>query len=152
VNPHDIFKDLNTVLLIDWPSGEVPEELARAGFHVIVRGGPGPQDYSAYELADGKVVARRTGRPPERADLIYAYRPLSELPEIIATAKALRARIIWTQSGLAAGKKDPKGCWLRPEELRHARTLVESAGLVHIAAPYILDALAASETLKTGKP
>jgi hypothetical protein len=89
---------------------------------------------------DGKVAARRVGRPPERADLVYSYRPLNELPGIVADAKALQARTIWTQSGVSAGgKDDPKGCWIPEDELRRARELVQSAGLTHIAEPYIGD-------------
>ena len=87
------------------------------------------------------MVVRHIGRVPERADLIYSYRPLSELPEIITTAKRLGAQTIWTQSGLsAAGVIDPKGCWVPQEELRLARNLVESAGLRYIRGPYIGDA------------
>jgi hypothetical protein len=58
--------------VIDWPSREVPETLARAGFHVVVRGGPGPEDYLAYELDSSRnlaqnpdeVVVRHIGRAP----------------------------------------------------------------------------------------
>jgi predicted CoA-binding protein len=117
VNAKDILKTADTILVIDWPSKDVPESLVLADFQVVVRGGPGPEDYSAYELSHGKVVSRHLGRPPARADLIYSYRPLSELPEIITTAKALHAKTIWTQSGLSpAGADDPKGCWLRESE------------------------------------
>jgi sugar phosphate isomerase/epimerase len=149
MNLKEIFRTVQTILLIDWPSKELPETLTRAGFHVVVRGGPGPEDYSAYELdscrnlADdpGEVVVRHIGRAPERADLIYSYRPLRELPEIITTAKRLGAKTIWTQSGLsAAGVNDPKGCWVPEEALRQARDLVESAGLCYISEPYIGDA------------
>jgi predicted CoA-binding protein len=136
----EMFKTVDIVMVIDWPSKEVPEMLALAGFHVVVRGGPGPQDYSAYELNNREVVARHIGRPPERVDLIYSYRPFSELPEIIATAKGLRAKTIWTQSGLsAAGVNDPKGCWVPEEELRSARYLVRLAGLNYVTQPYIGD-------------
>lgn len=153
MNLKEIFRTVQTILVIDWPSKELPETLTRAGFHVVVRGGPGPEDYSAYELDSsrnlaqtfahdpGEVVVRHIGRAPERADLIYSYRPLSELPEIITTAKRLGAQTIWTQSGLsAAGVIDPKGCWVPEEELRLARNLVESAGLRYITGPYIGDA------------
>jgi predicted CoA-binding protein len=140
VNLKEMFKIVDTVLLIDWPTKDVPETLTRAGFHVVVRGGPGPEDYSAYELNSGEVVTYRVGRPPERADLIYSHRPFSELPEIIATAKSLHAKTIWTQSGLsAAGVNDPKGCWVPEEELRSARNLVQSAGLTFVTEPYIGD-------------
>jgi hypothetical protein len=44
VNPKETLKDMNTVLVIDWPTKDVPESLTMAGFHVVVRGGPGPED------------------------------------------------------------------------------------------------------------
>jgi predicted CoA-binding protein len=122
LNLKEMLKTVDTVLVIDWPNKEVPEMLALAGFRVVVRGGPGPEDYSAYELMNGEVVARHVGRSPERADLIYSFRPVSKLSEAIATAKDLHARTIWTQSGLsAAGVNDPKGCWVPEEVLRQAR-------------------------------
>jgi hypothetical protein len=140
MNPKEMSGLVETVLVIDWPTKDVPEMLALAGFHVVVRGGPGPDDYSVYELNHGQVVTRHIGRPPERVDLIYTYRPLSELPEIIATAKRLQAKTIWTQSGLsAAGVKDLKGCWAPEEELRLARNQVESAGLNYVTEPYLGD-------------
>jgi predicted CoA-binding protein len=140
VDPKEILKNAKTVLVVDWPSKEVPELLVRAGFPVVVRGGPRPTDYSVYELRDGDVVARHTGRPPECADLVYSYRPLSELPEIIVAALDLHARSIWTQSGLsAAGINDPRGCWVPEEELRSAKALVREAGLNYISRPYIGD-------------
>lgn len=135
-----MLKTADTVLVIDWPSKEVPELLALAGLHVAGHGGPGPEDYSAYKVKDGEVVEHRTGREPARADLIYSYRPLSELPEIIATAKRLGAGTIWYQSGFAAGGvKDPKGCWVAEEELTLARNLVAAAGLSFLTEPYIGD-------------
>ena len=140
MNVKELFKTGHTALVIDWPTKDVPEMLTLAGLHVVVRGGPGPDDYSAYELSNGEVMARHVGRPPERAHLIYTCRPLSELPGIIATAKGVHAKTIWTQSGLAAaGVRDPKGCWLPEEERRLAQDLVQSAGLNYVSEPYIGD-------------
>jgi hypothetical protein len=136
----EILKATKTVLLIDWPSPDVPFTLTLAGLDVVAKGGPGPEDYSTYEVIDGKVETRVTGHAPERADVVYAYRPLSELPDIIAIAKAVGAKTIWTQSGLRrAGIKDPKGCWLAPGDLVVARSMIKTAGLVHVAEPYIAD-------------
>jgi hypothetical protein len=85
-------------------------------------------------------VTHRIGRPPARADLIYAHRPFSELTEIIATAKSLQVKTIGTQSGLsAAGMRDPKGCWVPEEEHRLARNLMEAAGLNYLTEHYIAD-------------
>jgi predicted CoA-binding protein len=140
VNLKETFKTVATVLVIDWPTKDVPESLTMAGFHVVVRGGPGPEDYSVYALNNGEIVTRHLGRAPDRADLIYSHRPFSELPKIIATAKELHAKIIWTQSGVSAvGVNDPKGCWIPEEELRSARDLVESSGLSYVTEPYIGD-------------
>jgi len=140
VDVRERFKSVDSVLVIDWPSKDVPESLARAGFNVVVRGGPRPEDYSAYAMSNGAVVTRHVGRAQERADVIYAHRPLSELPGIIATAKSLDAAIIWTQSGFsAAGVRDPEGCWVAEDELRVARELVESVGLSYVSEPYIGD-------------
>ena len=139
---HVLFNEIKTILVIDWPSRDVPDTLVRAGFQVVARGGPGPTDYSAYELSDGEIVSRRTGRPPEHADLVYSYRPLSELPGIVAMASGLGAKTIWSQSGLAAaGVKDSKGCWVAEAPLRNAHTLAQSVGLHLITEPYIADAV-----------
>lgn len=140
MSAREILQPVRTILVIDWPSKDVPESLARAGFEVIVRGGPGPEDFSAYELKGDAVVARRTGRAPERVDLVYSYRPLSELAGIIDLALKLHAKTIWSQSGvLSNGAKDAKGCWLSPDDLRASRTLVEGAGLIFVHEPYIGD-------------
>jgi len=134
----EILERCKTILVIDWPSKDVPDTLTLAGFNVVVKGGPGLEDYFAHEVKDGKLESRRTGRPPEHADVVYSYRPLSELPGIISLAKTLGAKAIWTQSGLSsAGVKDLKGCWLAEEDLASARDMVESAGLKYISQPYI---------------
>ena len=140
VNPLAVLKSAKTVLVIDWPSKEVPELLARAGFQVVVRRGPGPTDYAVYELKDGQVVSRHVGRRPEQADLIYSYRPLNELPDIVSAAQSVGATTIWTQSGLSApGIRDVRGCWLPDDEFRSAQQLVQAAGLNYLCQPYIGD-------------
>jgi hypothetical protein len=82
MNPKETFKMVETVLVIDWPSKAVPERVTVAGFHVVVRGGPGPEGYSVYALNNGEIVTRHVDRAPDRADLIYSHRPFRELPEI----------------------------------------------------------------------
>jgi predicted CoA-binding protein len=139
-----------TVVVVDWPSRDVPDTLARAGYTVLVKGGPEPDSYSAYEVAGGEVVPRPTGAPPESADLVYAHRPVAELPGIVMLARRLGAGAIWLQSGLAAdGSRDPHGCWLPAAEAQVAQGIVESAGLAYLAAPYIADEV---RRLRAGPP
>src|SRR5689334_6957403 len=134
------FEGVRTILVIDWPSREVPESLARAGYRVVVKGGPGPENFSEYVSHDGSIDVRRVGRAPDRAELVYSHRPLAELPGIIAMAKSLGAKTLWTQSGrLPDGSKDPRGCWVPPDDLRQAREMVEAAGLTYVSEPYIVE-------------
>jgi len=39
-----------SVLVIDWPSRDVPASLTFAGFTVIVKADPGPADYAAWDV------------------------------------------------------------------------------------------------------
>jgi predicted CoA-binding protein len=129
-----------TIVVVDWPSRDVPETLARAGYTVLVKGGPGPADYSVWEMRAGQVVPRRTGEPPGNADLVYAHRPVAELAGIASMARELGAAAVWLQSGLdSTGAKDPHGCWMGPGESLAARTIVEDAGLTYLESPYIAD-------------
>jgi predicted CoA-binding protein len=124
-----LLREAESVVLVDWPSPDVPESLARAGVTVFVKGGPGPRDYAARELRKGEVVSRALDDRPQHADLVYAYRPLSELPGIIAIGKELGAHVLWWQS--ATGDAD---------ESRQARELAEQAGLAYVDDVYIADA------------
>jgi predicted CoA-binding protein len=136
-----ILAETRSVLLIDWPSRDVPASLAFAGFTVFVKGGPGPADYATWELDSGEPVSRQLGREPDRVDLVYCHRPFGELPGIVALASRLGARAFWWQTGLTSGAgKDPSACWVPPQESRQARELAAAAGLAYIDDVYIADA------------
>ena len=140
MNTTEILQHAHSILLVDWPSRDVPESLVHAGFTVYVKGGPNPDDFFLHEWRDNQLAQKRIGYPPDRADIVYSFRPLSELSGILDLAKAVRAKIIWTQSGLCAdGTKDPRGCWLPSEEKLGACLQIQSAGLTHISQPYIAD-------------
>jgi predicted CoA-binding protein len=129
-----------TIVVVDWPTKDVPETLARAGYTVLVKGGPEPDNYRAYEIQDAQVVSCRTGHAPAAADLVYSCRPIDELPAIVAMAQRLGASAVWLQSGIASdGTKAPNGCWLDQATSRAARAIVESAGLTYLEANYIAD-------------
>jgi predicted CoA-binding protein len=119
-----ILRAASSILIVDWPSRDVPDTLAGAGFAVLVKGGPDPAQYAAH------------------VDLVYVHRPIAELSGIVAMAKSLGARTVWYQSGLASSAvKDPKGCWLSEDASREARTIVEAAELRLVDDVYIADAV-----------
>src|SRR5215470_1144010 len=135
------------IMVIDWPSRDVPDTLVRAGYTVFVKGAPtlsGMADnYAAYELHGGEIVPRRLDRALEAVDLVYAHRPIGELRDIAALARQLGATAVWLQSGMSPDGKDPKGCWMSEEASRQARGIVEAAGLAYIDSVYIADAVRA---------
>lgn len=139
--PEEVLRAASAVLVVDYPTRSVPEALARAGLDVVVRGGPGPDDFTAYLVDAGEVVARRTGRPPVRADVVYVHRPLAELAAIVATARALGAGTVWLQSGVdQQGGRDPAGCWMSEGDVAAARAVVEGAGLALVWEASIVEA------------
>ena len=135
------FRDARRVLVIDWPSPDVPDTLVRTDHQVFVKEAPGSRDDSLRELSDGEVVVRPLGEAPQRVDVVYAHRPEGELAGIIATAKQLGARLLWWQSGVSgAGTKDPNGCWTSDEQSQRVRELAVTAGLRYVDDVYIADA------------
>jgi predicted CoA-binding protein len=125
----EVLQATECVLLIDWPNRDVPDSLARAGYRVASKEGPGVEDYKAYELNGAEVVTRNLGAEPDHADLVYTYRPFDELPEIVEFARHIGARAIWNETGPNTPGAD------------RARQMVESAGLTYIDAPRITDAV-----------
>jgi predicted CoA-binding protein len=131
---------VSSVLFIDWPSRDVPDTLARAGYAVWVKGGPEADNYRACEVIGDTVVSRPTQQALERADLVYVHRPISELAGIVATATTLRAQAIWYQSGrTSTGANDSRACWLPAEESLRARAIVERAGMTYVDDVYLAD-------------
>lgn len=137
-----ILRSAESILVIDWPTEELPEALARAGYVVVVKGGPGPDDYVEYAATgDGSVRLRPLGRP-DQIDVVHVYRPLAELPAFVDLAVELGATTVWILSGLvSADTRDPLGSWLPSDQAAEARRMVESAGLTYIDRPAILEAI-----------
>jgi predicted CoA-binding protein len=98
VTDADVLANVSSVLLIDYPGTVVPETVARAGYQTTAHEGPGEDEYYSYAVGgDGEVVRKHIGRPPARVDLVYTYRPVDELPAIVAFAVELGARACWFQ-------------------------------------------------------
>ena len=138
----EILQGAKAIAVVDWPSKDVPDSLARAGLEVSVHGGPEPDNWSVQALgADDEVVGRYTGKAPTSADIVYSHRPLAELDEILALASQLGAKAVWLQSGKDSdGKPDVRGTWFSDEDRAIARAAVEGAGFTFVDDVYIGDA------------
>jgi predicted CoA-binding protein len=119
----ELLASATSILLIDWPSRDVPDTLARHGFRVVSADGP-DDEYNAYEMTDGEVRLRPVEGPPASVDIVYSHRPLDELRQIVEQARSLNARAVWLQQGSA-----------------EARQIVEAAALAYVDSPYLPDAV-----------
>jgi hypothetical protein len=50
--PDGILATAKIVLLVDWPSRDVPDTLTHAGYTVHVKDGPAADDFSVHEVHD----------------------------------------------------------------------------------------------------
>lgn len=108
-----------SVLLVDWPSQDVPRALLSAGFTVLAANleartasaydVPGPDDPPApapgveiiapERAGDAPLVIRRLPAMPARVGAVALFRPQAEHADITRHAVTLRATAIWVQRG-----------------------------------------------------
>jgi alpha-galactosidase len=131
-DPVDLLRGARHVVVQDYPSRDIPDALTRAGFLVTIYGGPTEADVVVSERSGDEIVHRRVGRYPEHADLLYTYRPVSELDAILAEADRLGVRTVWRQPALGGEDVDAAE-W---------RGRVEAAGLRYVDYPPIDEAAA----------
>jgi predicted CoA-binding protein len=130
--PDEILRSATHVVVKDYPSRDVPDALTTVGLAVTIYGGPSEAEVVVSELTDGVVVHRQVGHYPDRADVLYVYRPLAEIDGIISEAKRLGALTVWRQRG--TGSDDPDSAeW---------RRRFESAGLAYLDDPPITEVAA----------
>jgi predicted CoA-binding protein len=126
----DVLRSARTVVVVDYPTEDVPIELARTGLTTIVHGGPEPENYTQYQRVGDEVVTSYLGRQPSEADIVYVYRPVDELAGIAAFARELGARALWVQHEPSAA----------PDAPARAREIAHEVGLILVDDGDIVDA------------
>lgn len=114
-----------SVLLVDWPSQDVPRALLGAGFAVVsanleartasVYQMSGPDDPPARGVeiiapehdGDAPLVIRRLPAMPARVGTVALFRPQAEHAEITRHAVKLGATVIWVQRGSLSDEARP---------------------------------------------
>lgn len=120
--PLEILRTARHVVVQDFPDQAVPDSLLAAGLTVTTYGGPEPADVTTQDMVDGTVELRQRGELPGRADLLYVYRPFSEIDGILAEARRLGVETIWRQP-VVAGPDPDATAW---------RDRVEAAGFSYV--------------------
>jgi len=122
----EVLAQSRSVLLIDYPGRAVPEAFARAGLETSAHEGPAHDEYYTYKFVHGEIVRSHVGVAPAHVDLVYTYRPVEELADIVAFARELGARAVW----------------FTENDAEQARKIVEDAGLAFVDAPNVEEMLA----------
>ena len=112
---------LRSVLVVDWPSQDVPRELLAAGFDVfsanlaagtasrytvgqrsVAQNADGVEVLPPQRDGDPPLVISRVDALPEHIDVVALYRPAAEHARIAQRAVDLGARTVWVQLGTLA--------------------------------------------------
>jgi predicted CoA-binding protein len=125
--PDEILRSATHVVVKDYPSRDVPDALASAGIMVTIYEGPSEAEVVVSELSDGAITRQQVGRYPDRADVLYVYRPIAEIDGIIAEAHRLGAQTVWRQPVIGSANTDSAE-WRRQ---------IEGAGLAYVDDPAI---------------
>ena len=119
----ELLRDATSVYVIDWPSRDIPDTLARSGLLTYVHGGPRPDHVDVFEVREGGAVEIvKRGSVPDHADFVYSYRPVAEVGRIVEIAQEVGARAVWHH-----------------EPADEARRAVEGAGLAYLEGPNLAD-------------
>lgn len=119
----ELLRDATSVYVLDWPSRDIPDTLARSGILTTVHGGPTPEHIDVFEVGESGVVEIvKRGAPPEHADFVHSYRPAAEIADIIAAAREVGAGAVWHHT---------------PSD--EACAAVEEAGLMYFEGPDLAD-------------
>jgi hypothetical protein len=129
-----------TILLVSFIGPEVPVTLTAAGFRVVAKTGPGPDEWVSCAVAEGALVTTPLPRPPENVDLVHLD-VTHAFDEYVACARSLGAATFWFHSArtLPPAPADNRGCWVPAAQSARQREIVEAAGMTYIDDHYIAD-------------
>lgn len=144
-----------TVLLVDWPSQDVPRALLAEGFEVV-SANFAAGTASAYSLAgadgeasspdgqgetpapdregDAALLIRRLEATPQRVDVLAVFRPQDEHARAVRNAMDLGVRVVWVQRGTLSDE---------------AREMAAGAGIAVIEDVSMADALQQLRSVRT---
>jgi len=135
----DLLRSAKDILLVSWVTKDIPRVLVEAGFSVVSKNGPEPDNYGRAEMRDGDVVFVPVG-PPTHADLLHLDWTIG-FHEYLELARRIGVRTFWYHSSKTQppAPADKSGSWVPARKSARLRAAVEDAGMNYIDDRYILD-------------
>jgi uncharacterized protein YndB with AHSA1/START domain len=138
--PADVLAAARRVLLVSFIGPEVPVTLASAGFDVVAKTGPGPDDWASCRAAGGELVTTPLSRPPDHVDLVHLD-IAHAFDDYVELAARLGASTVWYHSARTRPPEpaDNRGTWVPAPQSARQRQIVEASGMTYIDDHYIAD-------------
>ena len=135
----ELLRQAKEIVLISWVTKEIPRALLDAGFSVVAKNGPEPDDWGRAELRGDEVHFTKV-EPPTHADLLHLDWTIG-FHEYLALAQSIGVRTFWYHSSATKppAPTDPSGCWVPARKSARLRAAVEAAGMGYIDDHYIVD-------------
>ena len=136
-----LLRQAHRVLLVSYIGEEVPRALLGAGRDVLVKSGPGPDQWSVARL-DGDALAFDPRTTPETPVDIVHLDVGSLFDEYLDMAVQLGASVYWVHSARTRPPlpHDNRGTWIPDDVSINQRAAVEDRGLSYVDNVYIADA------------
>jgi uncharacterized protein YndB with AHSA1/START domain len=137
----ELLRAARRVLLVSYITEEVPRALVRAGIEVLVKSGPGPDQWSVPRLDDDTLVFDPRTTPLTPVDIVHLDVG-SLFDDNLDLAVELGASTYWAHSGRThpAEPHDEQGTWLPDDVSALQREKTEARGLRYLDDVFIADA------------
>jgi uncharacterized protein YndB with AHSA1/START domain len=138
--PAEVLASARRILLVSFIGPEVPVTLASAGFDVVAKTGPAPDDWASCRAVGDELVTTPLSRPPDHVDLVHLDIGHS-FEDYVDLAARLGATAVWYHSARTRPPQpaDNRGTWVPTSQSARQRQIVEASGMTYIDAPYIAD-------------
>lgn len=138
--PAEVLAAARRILLVSFIGPEVPVTLASAGFDVVAKTGPGPNDWASCRAVGGELVTTPLSQPPDHVDLVHLD-IAHAFDEYVELAARLGAATVWHHSARTRPPEpaDNRGTWVPARQSARQRQIVEASGMTYVDDHYIAD-------------
>jgi len=135
----ELLRSARTILLISWVTTDIPRALVEAGFSVVSKNGPEPDNYGRAEIRDDEVHFTPVD-PPTHADLLHLDWTIG-FHDYLTLAQSIGVTTFWYHSSKTKppSPADLSGTWVPARKSARLREATEAVGMSYIDDHYIVD-------------